>query len=631
MLHRIKEVITLSNQRMEYKLLIIFVVYILLPITMLSYISYVRYTHMIQSKTVGYVTELTANLVKKMDNYTHDIQKISTIPAFLNEVPNALNESNNFYQNLSDQNYNMNLNNKDYSNLIPYVESMKIHLQAQIEQSIYFMTDIKQGINSIYIFDKYGNPYYAYKSGGQRTNLNLKDSYHSWQNRADKANGSPVLLGTEKFTNTMHRSEYVFTVVKSVIDNSFENVGIIVIDSDIGVIANMVSELDQTVKGNTYIVDKTGRVIYANEKKYMGTNLRGSKLIQDTSDKNGHRIINLNGKKNLAIYMRSQDTGWEYIVTIPYQQMMLDVRKNQRFTLLITITIITFALLLSIVLSFALTKRLRELMRMMKRVQKGDWDVHFPVKYPDEAGQLGRAFNRMIRQMKDLIRDVYIMEIRKKEAELSSLQYQINPHFMYNTLESIRMTSELNDDLESADMIQSLGKMLRYSVSESSSFVPLSKEMEHLHNYVSLLSFRYPNRFNLNIQPYADISQIKVMKLLFQPIVENAIYHGLDENKQSLNIGITFQVLQTNIQFTVHDNGMGMEPGKLKQLRDKIKSNKGSDEGRGIGLWNVHERIRLFYGETYGLTIDSSHGIGTTITITLPLLQEHKADDVSEE
>ncbi len=278
------------------------------------------------------------------------------------------------------------------------------------------------------------------------------------------------------------------------------------------------------------------------------------------------------------------------------------------------------------VVTFAITNPLRKLIELMKEVQNGNLDVRFHVKYNDEVGMLGRHFNEMLNRIKQLIRDVYQVELKKKEIELDALQSQINPHFIYNSLESIRMNAEINDDDETADMIFLLSKLLRYSINRGNERVTLHEEIDHLDHYVKFLNFRFHHSIVLQVQPLDKICKMEVIKLLFQPIVENAILHGVGSREEPLLISITYEMFEEKVVFSIKDNGSGMQPEKVEELQQKISRgvmlshHQQPDEHRksGLGLRNVNERIKIYYGTEYGLSIQSEVGKGTEVFLSLP-------------
>jgi two-component system sensor histidine kinase YesM len=590
---------------MESKLITVFLFLLVLPIGALSYLSANRYSQSIEDNTVTYALQVSDKMVGKLDDYIEDMKKISIIPSYLDEIKAGLKMSNHFYEEPRIPSAG------GAKGVLSEEELMRLNIQRQVENSIYFMNNIKQGTNTVYLFDLYGHAYFAVKSSGVRSDL--ASVYPSWERLAASANGAPVLVSTQEVTERVNSKRYVFTVVRRIIDTSFRPLGTIAVDANIGVIENIVKDLDQATQGTTLIVDSDGQVIYDSEKKYLGQNYTQSDLLANAKEARGSFHAIVNGERVLTIYRQSETTGWRVLITIPEKQLMAGALRIRNFTVAAAVAIVCFAMAISFWLIFALTRPLRSLVRLMKEVQTGNLNVVFPVRSRDEAGLVGGAFNRMIDRVKSLIDDIHRIEQRKKEVELESLQRQINPHFIYNTLESIRMTAVLHDDAEVGDMAHLLGKLLRYSIHAGTETVPLEQEWEHLRMYVHLLNYRYGRRFALELP--GDAPKMAVMKLLFQPIVENAVYHGLDEGRAPMTIAIRYRMEKGDHLFIVEDDGVGMDALTLDNLRSFGREPSG---GRGIGLQNVHERLKLRYGEDYGLTIDSAPGQGTSVTVRLP-------------
>jgi len=386
---------------------------------------------------------------------------------------------------------------------------------------------------------------------------------------------------------------------------------------------NQVSELDKVTHGKSLIVDGNGQVIFDSDQKLLAANISNSALFKRATGNKGSFYAQVNGKEQLNIYSASPNTNWKVIISIPVDELTRDVKVTRNATLAATLIIVVLALIISIVLSFALTKPLTQMIQLMKKVQGGDLNVNFRVKRRDEIGLLGHQFNRMLARIRQLIQDIYRIEEQKKEAELQALQSQINPHFIYNTLESIRMTAELNDDVEAADMISILGKLLRYSTSDVTGRTTMSQELGYVRNFVELLNCRYPNRFLLQIDVPPELDDYSIIKLVFQPIIENAAYHGLDDNKAQMNLSIKCEVTETRLLFHIRDDGCGMDKETLEKLNAGLQSDKPpkkSNINGGIGLENVHHRVRLHYGEAYGIEVFSEPGRGTDVILSLPLL-----------
>ncbi|WP_341277731.1 sensor histidine kinase [Paenibacillus sp. FSL H8-0537] len=603
--------------RMEAKLFIVFVLLIVIPVGGLTYISSLRYTNTIEKNTVTYAAEISDKMVSKLDDYTKDMKKISIIPSYLGEIQEGLKLSNRYYSQVEaetggdlDQYYVKNM-------------QMKVQIQRKIESSIYFMNNIKEGASSVYLFDAYGNPYYVMKSGGVRANL--PEFYNRWHETAAAANGKPVLISTQEVSGDANRKRYVFTIVRNIIDSTYHSIGMIAVDASIEVIENVVNDLDETTRGTTLILDEAGTVIYDSEQAFLAENLSSDALLQQAEGQNGSYIVDKNGKEQLVIYRKSEESGWLTLILIPKEQVEAEAIQTRNYTGAAAIAIMTLALLISFVLIFALTKPMREMVKLMKQVQAGNLDVAFPVRRRDEVGMLGNAFNRMMARIQLLIENIYRIEQRKNQIELESLQRQINPHFIYNTLESIRMTAVLNDDPEAAEMVQLLGQQLRYSIHAGDEMVTASQEFEHLRMYMRLINDRFGDRYQLELPEGEAASSIRVMKLQFQPIVENSVNHAYENSREGekMLISVGWRIVGKEQWFTVADDGCGMDEGQLLQVRNALSAAEPpGPSGRGIGLRNVHERLKLRFGASYGLTIDSELGKGTRVTIRMPLNQE---------
>lgn len=604
--------------RMEGKLFIVFLFLIILPIGVLSYISAERYSASIERNTVTYVSQISDKMISKLDDYMEDMKKISIIPSYLDEIKEGLKISNRYYESLPLQ---MNDADELSDKASGVLSGEELQLLRRIEGSIYFLNNIKStGSNSVYLFDRYGHYYFTTRSEGIRTDL--KSVYEEWRALAYKTHGEPVLVSTQEVSGRSG-NRYVFSVVREIIDTNFESLGMIAVDANIDVIENIVKDLDSATHGTTLIVDNEGRVVFDSEKKYLAQNLQSSELLERASGTEGSFHTVIDGVPVLSIYGESHNTGWKIFISIPQDKLMGDATRIRNVTVLSAFAIIGFALLISMIFTFTLTKPLRSLVRLMKTVQTGNLEVTFPVRGRDEIGLVGSAFNRMIVRVKSLVDDVYLAGQRKNEAELEALQNQINPHFIYNTLESIRMTAVINDDTEVSDMTQLLGKLLRYSIGPGTETVPLAKELEHLEIYLHLLNYRYGNRFVLSLPDGGLDPQMPVMKLLFQPIVENAVYHGLDETKPLMTIRIAYEEVGADCLFKIADDGVGMDEATLRRLRGSLNEpqRKLSEGGRGIGLRNVHERLKLRFGESYGISIDSALGVGTQVSVRFPIEQ----------
>ncbi|MEI2399748.1 MULTISPECIES: cache domain-containing sensor histidine kinase [Paenibacillus] len=616
----------IRDMGMERKLLLVFLVIITLPLSIISIISFKSYSESIQANTVAYSEKLIDQMMDGIDDYIEDMKRISSMPAYVNDIKQNLIASNRYYEQKK-------MTQGDHGNagVAPGDFDLLLSIQRGIEGNISFINNIKRGTNSVYIFDAYGNGYYSAKDGGVR--LDLDQSYAFWTEQAKDSSGEALLFGTQAYITNLQSTRYAYTVVRKIVDSLWNPVGLIAVEANISNMETQVAELDRVTRGKSLIVDEKGKVIYDSDQKLLTKDISQTPLFRSAQGAAGSFYDTVSGKERLNIYSSSSKTSWKVIISIPVDELTRDVKLTRNATLAATLIIIVLALFISIVLSFALTKPLTQMIQLMKRVQGGDLDVNFRVKRRDEIGLLGHQFNRMLARIRQLIQDIYRIEEQKKEAELHALQSQINPHFIYNTLESIRMTAEINDDVEAADMISILGKLLRYSTSELSGRTTMKQELLYVRNYVELLGCRYPGRFVLQIDVPEELDHYSIIKLVFQPIIENAAYHGLDDSKEHMHLSISCEITSQKLLFHIRDDGCGMEQATLDKLNDDLKREsppKKSING-GIGMKNVHQRLQLNYGAAYGIEVFSKLGEGTDVILSLPLPPYRSASESETE
>jgi two-component system sensor histidine kinase YesM len=267
------------------------------------------------------------------------------------------------------------------------------------------------------------------------------------------------------------------------------------------------------------------------------------------------------------------------------------------------------------------------IMRQMLRVESGNLETSVNVTRKDELGRLAHGFNRMIERLNLFINDAYVAEIKRKHAELNALKSQIRPHYLYNTLEVIRMSAVANDDDQVADMIHSLSKQLKYVIDYGEEWVTLGRELDHLRDYFHLIEVRFDNRIKLEIEIKGEeLLNVNVLKLSLQPIVENAVQHGIRPKGGKGIVLVTVERDNENLAITVYDDGIGIEENKLREINSHLTETEGST-GKSIGVKNVHERIKNACGEDYGLDIDSKPHVGTSVRILFPLLMEAMSDE----
>jgi len=263
-------------------------------------------------------------------------------------------------------------------------------------------------------------------------------------------------------------------------------------------------------------------------------------------------------------------------------------------------------------------KRIKEIIDFMRKVEQGDFKTRLEITSHDEIGQICESLNEMSSELNEYVDRVYNAEVQRKNAEMNALQMQINPHFLYNTLESIKAKVVINNDEESARMISILGNMFRWISRTSEKAIPLDEELEYIKNYMELQSYRYDMQMEICQDVPDELLDCLVPKLILQPVVENVVKHALDSDNREKIFGITVNDEDPEIIITVYDNGNGMEAAKVEEMNTKLSEWTDQDDFDSIGLQNVNQRIKLMYGNEYGVQIKSMKGFGTAVKIKLP-------------
>lgn len=311
-----------------------------------------------------------------------------------------------------------------------------------------------------------------------------------------------------------------------------------------------------------------------------------------------------------------KDTGIYLVIRTPADRLYQNSMGFYLFFWLCIPLVIVSNLIFFNGITSSIAKPLNRLVSACRKIGEGNFSERIPTTTGDELGYVTDSFNLMSSQVEKLINEVYIRKMAEQDLELQMLRSQINPHFLYNTLESMRMSAYSAGYTEHAEMCRLLAKILRYGVSTQNHLVPVEEEIRHLQDYVALLEYRFHDRIQVQIQIDPTLFPFMVIKLFLQPLVENCINHGILGMNSIGLIQIWGYLEGECLIFNVSDNGAGMAPETLRLLRGYLDNE--NQAFTSIGLKNIHRRIRLYYGDRYGLSIDSRPGRGTSVTIRLP-------------
>jgi two-component system, sensor histidine kinase YesM len=380
-------------------------------------------------------------------------------------------------------------------------------------------------------------------------------------------------------------------------------VGSLYIDITLDAFEDIFNRLTIDQHDGMYVVDQNGWILYSNKDERIGQSFR-------PSDSDQYQYVT----------QQLPNAGWRVIGELNKDELLSKL-NGIKGTIASVILLSTLSLILVAVwFSNNLSNPIRVIIRHMTKVESGDFDTQVQVRTPDEIGMLARGFNKMTVRLKSYIDEVYVAQIKQKQAELTALKSQIRPHYLYNTLEVIRMSAVANDDDDVADMILALSRQLKYVLDYGEETVSLQDEKANIEQYFKLMELRYgEHRLGMNIRINGELLGCSVPKLSIQPLVENAIYHGIMPKTSKGTIRLTANAEQDMLIITVDDDGIGMDEDKLELLRARLQGATLQESGNGgIGIKNVHDRITALYGPDYGVHINSTPNIGTSIRLHLP-------------
>ena len=310
---------------------------------------------------------------------------------------------------------------------------------------------------------------------------------------------------------------------------------------------------------------------------------------------------------------------WRVVGVSSFQELITDaLREIMRITFIGALFILAAAVLLSLMLSRVLSSPIHDLIVAMQSFEKtGEGFSYEPVTGVREVENLSASFDHMVKKIQKLMATVRSEEVNLRKTELKALQAQINPHFLYNTLDSISWMCERGKNAEAVAMVNALARLFRISISKGHELIPIRSEVQHAQSYLQIQSVRYKEQFSYHFDVQEDCTEYLCNKITLQPIIENAIYHGVNGLVDEGHIEIRVRAEGEDVLFTVEDNGVGMEPEQIEEIFRRKPDGKS-----GIGIKNVNDRLKIWFGDAYGITIESVPDEGTKVTVRMPKVRE---------
>ncbi|THF75491.1 sensor histidine kinase [Cohnella fermenti] len=591
------------------KILIIFVLLISVPLSVQGIVTFLEFSGTIERRTTDYAVQIVGQINASIDKiFTEEKQKLSLLPLYNPEIVRLLKRYGD------PANAGIHPTSQERSQMFHYLAGSSI-FRPEI-RGIHFITnngDIFTDMDPYLIKSHY--------SGGNQV----------WYRHVAEANGEWLEI-------PQHYPDYLLettpkpyvSLAKVIIEpGSMEKLGIVKVDFRLDVFSQVAEGFKYDEIGSLFILNADNELFYQQNTEKLRATPEDLPQEPAWTTGNGAAKTKLGGTPYLIVTNVSSKTGLKVVSLIPRRILIQETLPLRKLSLWIGGACLLAATLSAFVLSKHIGRPLIELRNKMKRVQQGDFMQRLPATSRDEFGQLARGFNRMSTEIERLMGEVYEIGSRERDAEIAALLSQMNPHFMYNSLESINMKAIQQQQYDISDMISALGSLLHYTIDVRSKLVPLHMELAFIESYIYIQQLRFGPRLSSILNTDPSLGHLRVPKLLLQPLIENAINHGIEDLPQGGTVWIDADSDNRHLRLTVRDNGRGMSKSSLERLRALLEEPErhpvglGEDNKRnGVALRNLNRRLKLLYGQAYGLHVESEPGNGACFSILLPLREE---------
>ena len=511
-----------------------------------------------------------------------------------------------------------------YYNVIKKVDFDKDDISREL--SLLYEAN-KDNLVSIACFTRDGELLGAAPVGSLKKNVNI--TAQSWfEDASDKMENLHFsdLHVQNIFENKSGRYYWVVSLSRGVelTNDGKMSGGILLVDMNFSGIQQLFTEVNNDGKGYVYLIGRDGEIIY-----HPRQNLIFSNIIQEnnqtasTYDEGVHNE-EFQGEQRVVVVKTVGYTGWKIVSVVSKESLFSDLNQTRMMALLNLVLAIFLMIFVNQYVAVRITDPLKKLEKSIQGIEMKQQPVVY-IGGPPEIQHLGLTIRFMVEELQELTDKMVKEQEEKRKNELDALQSQINPHFLYNTLDSIMWMIESERYEDAVSMVQALGRLLRISLSRGKNVISVGDELQHARSYLAIQKYRYKNKFTSYFEVEPDIEQYKTIKLVIQPLIENAIYYGMEYMDGEGEIHIRAYTREQDLYLEVEDNGPGMPEEQVEHLL--TGGEKARQKGSGIGLKNVNQRIQLYFGTQYGLEIESEPDEGTVVRIHIPKTTEEEAGE----
>ncbi len=548
-----------------------------------------RYTSgTIYENSINYMSQIIQQVNYDIDTYIEYMENISSVIAKSSDVPRYLFDQN----------------------------QTEAEREAEKERILTQFQTIMESRDDIYnVAAVAKNGRYIINQGDDELTGYVDIESLDWYQAAMESK-SGIAVSSSHVQNAIQSSyKWVITLSRALVNNQTgEREGLFFVDLNYSAISDLCNNNSIEEKGYIFVLDAEGNIVYHPKQQLMYGGLKTENIDAIMECREDSLIIDEGGDSKLYTMSKSKRTGWTVVGAAYTSELLKNNEQAQMWYLLVASILLLAVIGISSIISREITKPIRSLRDSMRKVQNGQFGTHVEVITENEIGSLGRSFNLMTSEIQALMEQNVYEQKQKRKSELKALQAQINPHFLYNTLDSIIWMSEAGENDEVVEMTSALARLLRQSISNDKEEVELEKEIEYVKNYLTIQKMRYKDKLEFFIYVDPRVAHVPIIKLVLQPLVENAIYHGIKYKETKGNLKIYARPVDGRVEIVVADDGIGMDEDVMEHIFDEHRKEQ---KRNGVGVPNVQKRLKLQYGSEYGIRYESVKGAGTKAVITI--------------
>lgn len=550
---------------------------------------------------------ITFSLYQRLSSQVTE-KVIAENQSLINQVARSVESYLRTVMKLSDSLYYGAVKNADISS-----ESIKNEITLLYDNN-------KDNVDNIALFTQSGSMVEAVPAA--RLKNGIKVTQEDWfENALEKTENQHFSYPHVQYIFDINENQYRWVISLSraveLTEGTSTTQGVLLVDLGYSGLEHLFDGVTTGKDGYVYLISSDGEILYHPKMQLIDSGRLKESNLAAATYKDGNHREEFEGEQRIITVKSIGYTGWKVVGVTPKNVVSLNSIKTRLFIVFLITLILSVLAVINSYISSRITNPIKELEKSVGMLEEGNLDTPVLIGGSYEIQHLGNSIKNMAKQIRVLMDDIVSEHEAKRKQEFDALQSQINPHFLYNTLDIIVWMIENEQKNEAVKAVTALARFFRISLSKGKSIILVQDELEHVRNYLMIQHMRFKNKFSYEIHVEEKCMELTSLKLILQPLVENAIYHGMEFMDGEGEIIINVYRLEDDLYFTVSDNGLGMTKEQVENLFTG-QADSTSKKGSGIGVKNVNERIKLYFGEAYGLTISSEPDEGTTITIHLP-------------